>query len=336
MPTTPEEQSRALLEAWLQALEPSTTSVVALPGDVSLRRYFRVTYDSTERETKTAIAAYYPPQIRDAHERFRKTSRLLDQVGVRSPRILAHDHDRGLMLVEDLGSRTLFDARHRPWPVLEPFLRSAADDLLRIQSLAREEVEALNPPLDSDALRAELEKTWTVFLAPGGLLGDSAAAGRLRELMDLLCEKLGAGETRPSHRDFMARNLVPLGDRVGLYTGQTVRTAQAARVSVLDHQDLRMAPALYDLASLLNDSLYPPADVVERLCGNCDLDDYHRCAVQRTLKIVGTFASFAARGSSRYLRLIAPSLRRTLEHLACLPEGRALSSELESRWQTVL
>ena len=55
----------------------------------------------------------------------------------------------------------------------------------------------------------------------------------------------------PCHRDFMVRNLMPLRGRRGLV--------------VLDHQDLRLGPPLYDLASLLNDTLFPPPEAEEAL-----------------------------------------------------------------------
>ena len=34
---------------------------------------------------------------------------------------------------------------------------------------------------------------------------------------------------------------------------------------MLDHQDLRLGPPFYDLASLLNDTLFPPPDAEEAL-----------------------------------------------------------------------
>jgi aminoglycoside/choline kinase family phosphotransferase len=122
----------------------------------------------------------------------------------------------------------------------------------------------------------------------------------------------------------MARNLVPL--------------SRPGEVVVLDHQDLRLGPQAYDAASLFNDSLYPPEAEVGEILGGAlhHSADYHRAVVQRTWKIVGTFASFARRGQPRYLPLIPVSLERGLDHLAALDEGRSLASDLRRRWAGVL
>ena len=55
----------------------------------------------------------------------------------------------------------------------------------------------------------------------------------------------------------------------------------------------------------------------------------------RTLKAVGTYASFARRGSPSHLPLIAPTLRRFLHHFSRVPEGRRLVPDLEREWSGV-
>jgi len=290
-----------------------------LPGDVSPRRYFRIRH----REG-TAIVAHYPPEARPACARFLATGALLAGAGVRVPGVLAADCAAGLMLLEDVGSRTLYEHGGEPWQRLEPFFAEALRLGLRVGGIPEERAAALNPPLAEDLLDGELRQTWDLLLVPGGL-----AELPLREPLEAtfreLCRRLGAAPARPAHRDFMARNLVPLGD--------------GPELAVLDHQDLRLAPAAYDLASLLNDSLFPPPDVEERLLGKflpafgADRLAYHRAAAQRTLKAAGTFMSFARRGFRRHLALIPPTLERALGHLAALPEGEELVGELAPSWR---
>ncbi|MCB1037088.1 MAG: hypothetical protein KDD47_24890, partial [Acidobacteria bacterium] len=103
---------------------------------------------------------------------------------------------------------------------------------------------------------------------------------------------------------------------------------------VLDHQDLRLGPPTYDVASLLNDSLFPPPDLEAEFLGRSEVHEetYRRVAVQRTLKAVGTYAAFAQRGASRHLPLIPPTLRRALYHMALLPELRDLAARLQRSW----
>ena len=306
------------LTRWLRAggdAGSSTTVVVeALPGDVSPRRYYRVSIAGDR-----SIVARYPPELLPAALRFERTSRLLAAAGVRVPAIRRFDADAGLMLLEDVGSATLFDWRDRSWAALRPYLEGALEALGRVQTIEPSAVAALQPPLDAEALERELAMTWDVFLEPNGLTGGPALARRLRSFLESLCRDLEAGGLVPCHRDFMARNLVPM--------------AASPLVAVLDHQDLRLGPADYDAASLLNDSLYPPAATARALLGDelFDRAGYHRAAVQRTLKIVGTFASFARRGQPRHLPLIPVSLARCLEHLAALPEA-GLAADLRRAW----
>jgi aminoglycoside/choline kinase family phosphotransferase len=128
----------------------------------------------------------------------------------------------------------------------------------------------------------------------------------------------------------MARNLMPLEE-----------DGRAALV-VLDHQDLRLGPPAYDLASLLNDTLFPPPELEERLLARAGWSapakrqGYHRTAAQRSLKAIGTYASFANRGARRHLPLIAPTLRRALAHLAYLPEAEPLLPAIGVRWEEFL
>ena len=119
----------------------------------------------------------------------------------------------------------------------------------------------------------------------------------------------------------MARNLVPLpGQRLGL----------------LDHQDLRLGPPFYDLASLCNDSLFPPTNLTSELLGAAaDELGYHRAAAQRALKAVGTFATFAERGDPRHLSLIPATLGRALEHLLLVPETAGVTTHFADRWREV-
>ncbi len=107
---------------------------------------------------------------------------------------------------------------------------------------------------------------------------------------------------------------------------------------VLDHQDLRLAPQYYDLASLLNDSLFPPQDIESRLLEGAVSSGeehlrYRRAAAQRTLKAVGTFATFAAAGDRRHLRLIPPTFARAAHHLTELPETRDAVLQLLKHWK---
>ena len=304
------------IERWLHRSGHAASRLEPLAGDVSARRYLRA-----EAAGRSLIVAVYPPQMRDACRRFLTTTELLRQAGLRVPEVLESDCALGVMLLEDLGPVTLYDLRREPWPTLRPHFEQAVEDAARIGRLDLGAVMVLSPPLDEGLLMRELEQTWRSFLTPRRLGGGKRATAELRAALAELCHHLAEEPQAPCHRDYMARNLVPLPE---------------GRLGLLDHQDLRLGPPFYDLASLLNDSLFPPDESVAELLGQAAGElGYHRAAAQRTLKAVGTFATFAERGDPRHLGLIPPTLGRALEHLLRVPETAAIAGRLAERWRAV-
>ena len=314
----PDEPSISVADAagWLDRLGHAVERLEPLAGDVSARRYLRA-----ESHGRSLIVALYPPALRSTCERFLATGALLGEAGLRVPSVLASDCRCGLMLLEDLGDPTLYGLRDLPWRVLRPYLEQAVEDAARIAALPPAEVAPLSPQLDRPLLERELEQTWRSFLSPQGLAGGPDSEAALRSALAELCRRLDEQPRVPCHRDFMARNLVPQPD---------------GRLGLLDHQDLRLGPRFYDLASLLNDSLFPPAALVGELLGtDADELDYHRAAAQRALKAVGTFATFAERGDPRHLELIPPTVGRAHEHLLLVPETAGIAERLADRWLAV-
>lgn len=317
--TTSEAARVAAAASWLAAVGEPCAAIEPLIGDVSPRRYFRLRRPHGD----TAIVAWYPAKTRDACSRWLASGSLLTAAEVRVPRTLRADCAAGWMVLEDLGDATLYEwSRGRSWDDLAPHLESAAAAAARICRLDSAAVAAINPPLDGESLRRELDQTWELLLEPAGLAGPAALAERLRPALWELAASLGGDPPAPCHRDLMARNLVPLAD---------------GQVGLLDHQDLRLGPPFYDLASLLNDSLYPGPEVEARvtapyLARPVDRRRYHRAAAQRALKIAGTFEALRRGGHDRHAPLIAPSLAAARRHLAALPETAGLAAELTGRW----
>jgi N-acetylmuramate 1-kinase len=330
------------LEAWLAENGYPAAEIVPLSGDLSPRRYARVRRADGRLKGRlkgdTAILAIYPAEIRATASRFAATTSLLAGIGVRVPAILAvrtpetnggGAPDEDAMLLEDLGSQTLAEwalASGTPWSELRLYFRDALAQARRIATLPPGEVEPLSPVLGRELLEKELRQTWDLFLVPRGLLGDAGDEAALAGVLAELCARLAEDPPVPCHRDYMARNLMPLG-----------ASGERPSVAVLDHQDLRLGPPAYDLASLLNDTLFPPPEIEAELLAEAaptpaERLRYHRAAAQRTLKAVGTFAAFARRGAPRHLPLIPPTLERCLAHLAALPESRELAPRLAQLW----
>jgi N-acetylmuramate 1-kinase len=321
-PPAPDTPDPALA-AWLAGHGFDSARLAALPGDVSPRRYSRVHW----RDGGTALLAIYPRSVAEVCGRFLRTGVLLAGCGVRVPAVYAADCGRGWMLLEDLGPQHVGEwGRGRPWSAVAPSFAAALAALGRIAALPRSAVADLNPPLDRALLERELAQTWELYLEPRGLSGDGALSERLHAVLAEVCARLAAAPAVPCHRDYMVRNLMPL---------------PGGEVAVLDHQDLRLGPPAYDLASLLNDTLFPPPEAEEELLaaavpGAVEREAYHRAAAQRTLKAVGTYAAFARRGVERHLPLIPATLTRALGHLGRLPEAADIADLLAPLWSRKL
>jgi aminoglycoside/choline kinase family phosphotransferase len=319
MPST--DDPIRLAEAWLQARGVAHASIEPHPGDVSARRYARLASTSGE----TTVLALYPPALVEAGDRFARSSAVLSAAGVRVPRLLEWDPDGGIMWLEDVGDRSLYDMA-RAGAAVDAERRRALDLLAKVTALDARSVAELNPPLDAPLLRRELDQSWRLVLAPRELTGEGAVSETLRRALGLLCDALGAASPRPCHRDFMARNLMLTED---------------GEIVVLDHQDLRLGPPWYDVASLLNDSVYASEAEERALLDHArvprsEREDYHRAAAQRALKIVGTFAAFAEQGATRHLPLVGPSLRCARRHLLRLPETAEILRRLAPAWDRQL
>jgi len=300
-----------------------------LAGDVSARRYARLRLENGKR----FVVCAYPEDMADVASRFLAATELLNSVGVPLPGVEGYSVGEPVwILLEDLGPQTVFDR----WEggglspaALDRCLTEAEAHVGRIQLLSPVSVRSLgSPPLDRNLLMAELDLSWERFLEPRGLVRNVTLAEQLRALCDAVCERLGSAAPVPCHRDFMVRNLMLRASE---------REDAEPEVVVIDHQDLRLGPPHYDLASLLNDSL--TLSTGQRrghlaVLGE-DLEElslYHAAVAQRMLKIAGTFAHFAALGNDRHLPLIRPALRRFCEALDALPEGRELAPRLRREW----
>lgn len=298
----------AVVAAWLARHGLAPRAVRALAGDVSTRRYFRVALGD---ERATWIVASYPPELAAAQRRFATAGALLATAGVRVPSLRLDDPAARLALVEDLGPETVHErfARWEDAPASLDAALAAADAIARLDA---DEVAALgSPPLDAALLRRELGQTVDLLLAPRGL-----DVAEVTGAFDALCARLTRSPLVACHRDLMARNLIPL---------------PAGEVGVLDFQDLRLGPRGYDLASLLNDTLFAAAETEARALADWprlagDTEQYRAAVAQRSLKAVGTYLAFARRGMHRHLPLVEPTLERALTAMAALPETSALAT----------
>jgi len=311
-------------------------SVVALSGDASDRRYFRVLVP----QDASQVLAVHPGGIDFEQLPFVNVAGLLASLPVPVPRILAHSNELGIIALQDLGDVTLQAHLGAATPAEHAALYREAVGL--IATLQRRGAALASPGYIPYGIAFDVEKlTWELnfflkhFLEAyrGATFTDAARAALAAEFAAIAGEL--ASEPRVlCHRDYHSRNLM-------LHDGQ---------LYIIDFQDARMGPDTYDLVSLLRDSYVDLTDSqVDELIayflalrgqgagagagdGQLFRTRFDVMALQRNLKALGTFGFQAAtRVNPVYIQYIPRTLayvRANLERHARFARLRELLADV--------
>ncbi|MEO1036114.1 MAG: phosphotransferase [Pseudomonadota bacterium] len=318
-----------IIEQWLDRVLPAAERQRSFASDdASFRRYFRVAFAD-----RRVIVMDAPPMLEDSRP-FVRLAAAFRQVGMRTPEIFAIDLSAGLLLLEDFGSMTLFDALDSTEFQVDERLDYAVD---RLAELSRRsgKFSVCVPAYDEAAVRRELGLFPTWFVERH--LGTQLPAQVWTDACRFLVERWQRMPTAIVHRDYHSRNLMVL---------------PGVALGVIDFQDACLGPAAYDLVSLLKDCYVRWSDeTCERLLARyhagaalpSDYDltglrrDVELCGIQRHLKVAGIFSRLYYRdGKERYLHdlpRVIDYLRRALPAfselerlLDCLPDDATLSA----------
>ncbi len=319
----------ALIDEWLsRELRLPATRIEPASSDASFRRYFRVFTGGA-----TYIVMDAPPPQEDVRP-YLKVSRLLESLGAHVPHVHETDADKGLLLLEDLGT-TLYLDRLSAGDDPEPLYRDALAALAAIQLRGREASREL-PPYDHAALERELALMPEWLLARHLALEPTAAEREL--IADSFAFLIGAGLAQPEvfvHRDYHSRNLMVVSGR---------------NPGVIDFQDALRGPVGYDLVSLLKDCYiaWPRVRVVGWVSGyraqltahggpaGASEAEFLRwfdlIGVQRHIKVLGIFCRLWYRdGKAGYLADLPRVLAYVRETCAQYAELEPLGRFLEQR-----
>lgn len=275
----------------------------ALAGDASVRAYYRV----TAADGRTYILAYYPEEVRAQLGRFLGAYDAIVPHG-RVPEVLRHCELA--VLQHDVGDRTLYDVLHEDREEGVRLYRAAIDLLAGFQ---RAGDAGLNVPFTAGFFFAELQMAREYYVER---LMDSASEP-LQPYLKKISENIEQHPYLLCHRDFHGQNLHIRKDTIYL----------------IDYQDLRMGPDLYDMASLLRDRGVgrilgdaTELELVAYYAGVAGLEGdvrrrYFETLLQRSIKILGTFSKQPiVRGKLHYLDFIPPTLESIGRCLEELPE----------------
>lgn len=296
-------------DAFLSSAGWDGAAIEPLAGDASFRRYFRI-----RQGQRTSMLMDAPPPQEDV-EPFLRTAQWLDANGLRAPRILAAEQERGLVLLEDFGEARMRDYLDA-WPADERAVYgTAVDTLVELHRLPPGPFLAYG--VNEYQREAKLLIDW--YCPARNLYVDGASyADAWQKVLAPILPRQRPGVT--VLRDYHAENIMLLGS--------------LQKQGLLDFQDALNGHAAYDLVSLLQDArrdVSPDleAEMIERYLAATGaerqdfLADYARLGAQRNAKIVGIFVRLWKRdGKPRYLALIPrvwALLERDLVHPALAP-----------------
>jgi aminoglycoside/choline kinase family phosphotransferase len=284
--------------------------LVSVAGDASFRRYYRLQGSEPSR-----IAVFAPPD-KERNLEFMNIAALLRAAGVAAPEVLAHDRERGFMLLSDLGDTLLLAELNDS--SADRLYALALDTLLDIQR-ARIAIDGWQLPDYSAALlRQEMDLFPQWYLRQ--LLGIEPTAGE-QDLIESTFARLAASALEQPqvfvHRDYHSRNLM---------------LPPAGGLGVIDFQDAVRGPITYDLVSLLRDcyvawpaervrawtSSYAERAMAAGLMAPVEPARFQRwfdwMGLQRHIKVLGIFARLWLRdGKPGYLGDLPLVMRYTEE-----------------------
>lgn len=288
-----DSRAAARLEFTRNATGHAEIDLERASADAGFRSYWRTTGLEPSR-----IVMDSPPDKEDVRP-WLDVRELLLAGDVRVPQVLARDIEQGFLLLEDLGRETclmVIDTTNA-----DALFELAITQLLRLQAIVP---PTSFPDYDLDLLQREtaLFEEWFLGRHLGICLDDDERAA-----WETTCAQLADNaRAQPQvlvHRDFMPRNLMPLGDEL----------------AVLDFQDAVLGPIAYDPICLFKDAFlsWPEARVdawLARYHARAraaglplpERDVFRRDAdfigVHRHLKVIGIFARLNYRDNKpRYL-----------------------------------
>ncbi len=167
-----------------------------------------------------------------------------------------------------------------------------------------------------------------------------ATLATLRETFAAIAQTLDRQPPCLNHRDYHSWNLM----------------IHDEEVCVIDFQDALLAPAQYDLASLLNDRItdavvqpHIEPQLVEyyreraiELSGRAIsrqefLEIYRLSAIQRDLKVVGRFYYLdLVKGKPGYMKFVPPTVRRLQRNLAQVAQTKPILPLLREHFEAML
>ena len=282
------------------------SKIMSIAEDASFRKFYRFILNknskiivSAQKEKYNNLVAY------TAINKFLRENKIL------TPKLLAHNYPKGIIVIEDFGDITFHKVLLRKKKKLATYQR-LVDLLLKIQRIKpKSKIKNIigkshiinkysNKYLHKES---DLFFEWylPLFLNKKKVLNIKK---KTKKILSLLYNSLNFSNSYFVHRDYHVQNLMKVGKKIG----------------VIDSQDALIGNPAYDLVSLIDDvriktskklknQIYnyylKKAFKIYRVNSKKFLEDFNILSVQRSLKIIGIFSRLFRRDKkNKYLKLI--------------------------------
>ena len=273
----------------------NATKALPLKLEASGREYWRV-LDNKD----SLVLCYLNPSLGD-HLDFLKISNLLNANNISTADVIYHNPNIGVTLQKDLGDDdllTIFNEENK-----QDLLKRSLDLLAKIQGLPQEEI----PKLTHDELVDQMHLFKDIFCIN---FLEVQPDNSIDDLMLLTTENIKQQPWVNCHFDFERRNLILHQDKI----------------TVIDHQDMKIGPLGIDLSGILIDHYYP----VNLIDINMMLDYFSKQikskhnseelfnflrwgSIQRNMRILGTLANIFIEHKRSYRLKDLPMILSNLE-----------------------
>ncbi|QQR91183.1 MAG: phosphotransferase [Myxococcales bacterium] len=321
--------------------------IVALKGDASSRRYYRVSLEGGAEAVPASIIVMQLPAMDVKAEEvssgpvpselpFIDVTRLMQKRGLPVPQLVHINKAEGLLLLEDLGDTTLeAQLSKSPRDQWATIYKEVITLLLRMHDKLREADSgsiAYQRSFSPELLHWELEhfREWGLEALHGPL--PPPAKETFDAISRQIVDRISQIPQGFCHRDYQSRNLMHCPDR------------EPEPWVILDFQDALLGPRVYDLVALLADS-YIPLTMDEQLsllkeatgqlgldaiAAKCYEEDFWWMCVQRKLKDAGRFIFIdRVKKNPTFLPYYEPSLTKVKAALTQIPELAKLEQFLQ-------
>jgi len=328
---------KSIINTFLTNNVASKFDVEPINSDASFRKYERIT-----AKKQKFIFMDANPKHCDPIDSFIKTNKILHDMGVKVPEIIASDVDAGLMLLEDLGDELLAKILENQFYNEVEFYRNTVNVLIHINKSDTQN-------LDSDGYLEEYNEE--ILLKEASLFPDyyldifeteikdqdAFKSDFLEQIKDIIA-KLKYKNDKFVHRDFHAENIIYLNDE----------KEKIKQIGLIDFQDALIGNPTYDLMSLLQDarrdvSKFLAEDMIKYFTFQIGeqenledfMNDYNIQGAIRNLKILGIFCRLKTRDKKaqyiQYIPRVTKHLLQNLQH----PTLSNLKDFLEKECKTI-